>query len=87
MYQIVAVNIKMFKAFGEILKQNTIGSMKNRTRSAMNENHLNRDKEIDLDENFDNENVFNDNDMEKFGHEHEGQDPDHIENISFAAFD
>ena len=28
MYQIVPVNIKMFKAFGD-LKQNTIGSMKN----------------------------------------------------------
>ena len=25
--------------------------------------------------------------MEQFGHEHEGQDPDHIENISFADFD
>ena len=24
--------------------------------------------------------------MEQFGHEHEGQDPDHIENISFADF-
>ena len=51
------------------------------------ENHLNRDREIDLDQNFDNENVFNDNNMEQFGHEHEGQDPDHIENISFADFD
>ena len=39
------------------------------------------------DQNFDNENVFNDNDMEQFGHEHEDQDPDHIENISFADFD
>ena len=27
--QTVPVNIKMFKAFGDILKQNTIGSMKN----------------------------------------------------------
>ena len=51
------------------------------------EHHLNRDREIDLDENFGNENVFNDNDMEQFGHEHEGQDLDHIENISFADFD
>ena len=51
------------------------------------ENHLNRDREIDLDENFDNENVFNDNDIEQFGHEYEGQDPDHIQNISFADFD
>ena len=25
--------------------------------------------------------------MEEFGHEHEDQDPDHIENISFADFD
>ena len=51
------------------------------------ENHLNRDREIDIDENFDNENVFTDNDMEQFVHEHEGNDPDHIENISFADFD
>ena len=29
------------------------------------ENHSNRDREIDLDENFDNENVFNDNDMKQ----------------------
>ena len=51
------------------------------------ENHLNRDREIDLDENFDNENIFNDNDMVQFGYEYEGQDPDHIQNISFADFD
>ena len=48
---------------------------------------MNRDREIDIDENFDNENVFNDNDMAQFVHEHEGNDPDHIENISFADFD
>ena len=30
------------------------------------ENHLNSDREIDLDENFDNENVFNDNYIEEF---------------------
>ena len=29
------------------------------------ENHSNRDREIDLDENFDYENVFNDNDMKQ----------------------
>ena len=45
------------------------------------ENHLNRDG------NSDNENDFNDNDIEQFRHEYEGQDPDHIENISFADFD
>ena len=50
-------------------------------------NHWNRDRENDLDENFDNENVFNDNDIEQFGHKYEGQDPDHIDNISFADFD
>ena len=50
-------------------------------------NHLNRDRKIYLDENFDNENVFNGNDMEQFGHGHEGQDPDLIENIPFADFD
>ena len=49
------------------------------------ENQLNKDKEIDLDENFNNRNVFNDNDMEPF--EREGQYADHIENISFADFD
>ena len=42
------------------------------------ENHLNRDREIDLDDNFDNGNVFNNNDMEQFGYEHEGQDPEHL---------
>ena len=47
---------------------------------------MNRDREIDIDENFDNENVFNDNDMEQFEHKYEGQDPDHIDNISFADF-
>ena len=30
------------------------------------------DREIDLDDNFDNGNVFNNNDMEQFGYEHEG---------------
>ena len=51
------------------------------------ENHSNRYREIDLDEKFDNENVFNDNDMKQFWNEHEGQVPDHIENISFADWD
>ena len=48
---------------------------------------MSRGREIDLDKNFDNENVFNDNYIEEFGYEHEAKDPDHLENISFADFD
>ena len=51
------------------------------------QNHLSRGREIDLDKNFDNENVFNDNYIEEFGYDHEAKDPDHLENISFADFD
>ena len=51
------------------------------------QNHLSRGREIDLDENSDNENVFNNNYVEEFGYEHEAQDPDHINNFSFADFD
>ena len=85
MYQTVLVNIKMFKVFRDILKQSTICSMKKYVKRS--ENHFNRDREIDLDENYDNENIFNDNDIEQFGHDHEDQDSDHTKNISFADFD
>ena len=81
----IPVNMKMFKAFGDILKQKNYWFHEKYVKRY--ENDLNRDRKIDLNENFNNENVFNDNDMEQFGHEHEGQNPDYIENISFADFD